>query len=140
MAREEGYQKNILTAALSVSMGMRIAIAVDDDINMYEAEDVLWAIATRAEPDKDIQVVAPGSRGQVFQPAQIRRGEERVARAVGYAGGLAIDATVPFEMKWAFERPLHHRVDLKKWFSEAQIQKAKEPQWSYHKFLSESGI
>ncbi len=140
MAREEGYQKNILVAAIAASMGMRIAIAVDDDINMYESEDVLWAIATRAEPDNDIQVVAPGGRGQVFQPGQLERGEERIARAVRYSGGLAIDATVPFDMKWAFERPLHYRVDLKKWFSEEQIQKATESQWPYHKFLAESGI
>jgi len=144
MAREEGYQKNILTAALSASMGMRIAIAVDEDINMYEPEDVLWAITTRAEPDQDFQVVAPGSRGQVFQPAQRARitekGQQWVASAIKYAGGLAIDATAPFDVKWAFDRPQHHRVDLKKWFTDQQIEKAKASMWPYHKFLSESGI
>jgi 4-hydroxy-3-polyprenylbenzoate decarboxylase len=144
MAREEGYQKNILTAALSASMGMRIAIAVDEDINMYEPEDVLWAITTRAEPDEDFQVVAPGSRGQVFQPAQRARitekGQQWVASAIKYAGGLAIDATAPFDVKWAFDRPQHHRVDLKKWFTDQQIEKAKASMWPYHRFLSESGI
>lgn len=144
MAREEGYQKNILAAALSASMGMRMAIAVDEDINMYQPEDVLWALCTRVEPDEDIQIVAAGGRGQVFQPAQRARitdgGQQWVGRAIKYAGGIAIDATVPFEYKWAFDRPLHHRVDLSKWFSPEEIARAKSPQWEYHKFLSESGI
>lgn len=144
MAREEGYQKNILAAALAASMGMRIAIAVDEDINIYESEDVLWALTTRVEPDEDIQIVGAGGRGQVFQPGQRARitekGEQWAARAIKYGGGLAIDATVPFDVKWAYERPLHHRVDPEKWFTKEEIQRAKASQWPYHKFLSESGI
>jgi len=88
--------------------------------------------------------VALGGRGQVFQPGQrvriTEKGQQWVASAIKFAGGLAIDATAPYDVKWAFERPAHHRVDLKKWFSEADIQRAKETQWPYHKFLSESGI
>ncbi len=144
MAREEGYQKNILAAAISASLGMRIAIAVDEDINMYEPEDVLWAICTRVEPDEDIQIVGAGGRGQVFQPAQRARitekGQQWVASAIKFAGGLAIDATTPYDVKWAFDRPLHHRVDLKRWFTEDQIKQATASQWPYHKFLAESGI
>jgi hypothetical protein len=91
----------------------------------------LWALCTRVEPGEDIQIVAPGGRGQVFQPGQrvriTKKGQQWVASAIKFAGGLAIDATAPYDVKWAFERPAHHRVDLKK-------------QWPYHKFLSESGI
>ena len=88
--------------------------------------------------------VAAGGRGQVFQPGQRARiteaGQQWAGRAIKYAGGLAIDATTPFDVKWAFDRPLHHRVDLKKWFTEEEIQKAKSSQWPYHEFLSELGI
>ena len=59
-ARDEGLQKNLLTAALSSSLSARIAIAVDDDINIYLADDLLWAIATRVDPRKDLTIVAEG--------------------------------------------------------------------------------
>ena len=102
--RDDGFQKNILATALAASQGMRLAIAVDEDIDLYSTEDVLWALTTRVDGEKDIQIVAPGGVGQTFQPA------ERAAAAPGaqwvrseshYSGGIAIDATVPFDFKWA---------------------------------------
>lgn len=145
MAREEGYQKNILAAAISASLGMRLAIAVDEDINIYEPEDVLFALCTRVEPDRDIQVVAQYGRGQVFQPAQkaraLKAGEKSfTARIVEFAGGLAIDATVPFDVKWSFERPSHHRVDLSKWFTKEQIEKGEHPNGLTTSFFLSQGF
>ncbi|RJX24183.1 MAG: UbiD family decarboxylase [Dethiobacter sp.] len=143
--RDEGFQKNLLSAALSVSQGMRLAIAVDEDVNIYCAEDVLWALTTRVDADKDILIVNPGGMGQTFQPAErsaAAPGAQWVRSESKYAGGIGLDATVPFEFQWAYERASYpvELVDLKKWFSENQIDKAKSSMCEYARWLAEVGI
>jgi hypothetical protein len=55
---------------------------------------------------------------------------------------MGIDATRPFIHKDAFERARYNVevVDLAKFYSPEQIQKAKEGQRDYAKFLAERGI
>ncbi len=55
--------------------------------------------------------------------------------------GIGFDATVPFAGKWAFERPhyLVDKIDLRKWFSQAQIAKVQALQSDYAKVLAQSG-
>jgi 4-hydroxy-3-polyprenylbenzoate decarboxylase len=141
--RDEGFQRNILTAAISMSQGMRLAIAVDEDVDIYDSEDILWAISTRVEADKDILIVSPGGRGLTFQPGQrvAASGGQWVASRIRYAGGIALDATVPLEYKWAFDRPTHpiDRVDLAKWFSPEDVAKARASMPPYAKTLIEMG-
>jgi 4-hydroxy-3-polyprenylbenzoate decarboxylase len=143
---DQGYQKNILAATIAFSQGMRLAIAVDDDIDIYNAEDVLWALTTRVEPDQDIQFVAPGGRGQTFQPAErasAAPSRERIGHETRYAGGIAIDATVPFAFKDIFERPSYpvdRTSDLQRWFSEEDLRRAQAIMGGYARFLARTGI
>jgi len=51
---EEGWQRNFLSAILSTSQGMRLAIAVDTDIDMYSMDEIIWALTTRVNPHTDI--------------------------------------------------------------------------------------
>ncbi len=143
--RDDGWQKNILSAACSLSQGLRLAIAVDEDVDIYNAEDVLWALSTRVDGDKDIQLVATGGMGQTFQPAErsaAAPGAQWVRSESRYAGGIAIDATVPFEFKWAYERAGYpvDKVDLRKWFQEKDIKQALDSQHPYAKWLAATGI
>jgi 4-hydroxy-3-polyprenylbenzoate decarboxylase len=142
-ARDEGLQRNILSAALSISLGMRIAIAVDEDIDIYTAEDVLWALATRVTPE-NIKTVADGGFGQTFQPAERSSAGERdwTQTNIRFSGGMAIDATVPFIHKDAFERASYEisSVDLKRFYTPEQIAKAKAGQNDYSKFMAQRGI
>ncbi|MBI2303923.1 MAG: UbiD family decarboxylase [Chloroflexi bacterium] len=145
LKRDDGYQKNILTTTIAASQGMRLAIAVDEDIDIYTAEDVLWALTTRVDPQTDIQIVAPGGVGQTFQPAErsaAAPGAQWVRSESKYRGGMAIDATVPFEYQWAFERAQYpiDRVDLKQWFSSQDIAKALASQSDYASKLAKRGI
>ncbi len=144
-ARDDGFQKNILNTAIAASQGLRLAIAVDEDVDIYNAEDLLWALTTRVDAQKGIEIVCPGGMGQTFQPA------ERAAAAPGaqwvrseskYAGGMALDATVPFQYKWAFERARYpvDRVDLSRWFSEKDVAKAKHSLGEYARYLARTGI
>ena len=142
--RDEGYQKNILSTALSASIGMRLAIAVDTDIDIYSMEDILWALATRVDAQKGILVVAPGGAAQTFQPAERSSAGEKqwTAGNITFSGGIGLDATVPFRYREAFERAGYpiERVDLKKWFSDEQISKVRAMQSEYARSLSARGI
>lgn len=138
---DEGYQRNILAAALAASYGMRLAIAVDDDINIYSPEDILWALTTRVSLSRDIFFPTPGARGQTFQPAERTAAaprREQVSHRIVFEGGIAIDATVPFEFREFFERPQYPKVDLKKWFPEDVIKKAVSRQCEYARYLAET--
>lgn len=143
-ARDEGYQKNILSAALSCSLGMRMALAVDDDINIYNMEDIMWAIVTRIDPVNGIQNVARGGAGQAFQPAERSSAGDRdwTRTNIRFGGGTAYDATIPFAYKEAFERPPYpvKLVDPRNWFSKEEIEKGKASMTDYSRFLARTGF
>lgn len=137
----EGMQRRILSAALSSSQGLRLAIAVDDDVDIYSESDLLWAIATRVNPVKDLITGTGGGIGQLLMPSERMQGAVGTGDEVRFEGGLAIDATVPFEGKWNFERAKHPvgRVDLKKWISETDLAKIRSHQSEYARLLAERG-
>jgi 3-polyprenyl-4-hydroxybenzoate decarboxylase len=59
---DEGWQRNFLGAALSCSQGMRLAIAVSEDVDPYSMDDVMWCLTTRVNPQADILNPIPGGR------------------------------------------------------------------------------
>ncbi|MET1124423.1 MAG: UbiD family decarboxylase [Archaeoglobaceae archaeon] len=87
----EGDAKNAILAALAANPSMKCVIVVDDDIDIFDCEEVEYAIATRFQPDKDLVIVS-GARVSSLDPS---------ANVVGAKWG--IDATKPLEGK-GFER------------------------------------
>src|SRR5215813_12485596 len=67
---EEGWQRNFLAAILSCNQGMRLAIAVDTDVDIYSMDDIMWCLTTRVNPHTDILNPLPGGIGQTFQPQE----------------------------------------------------------------------
>jgi len=135
--RDEGYQRNLLINALGACPGIRLVIVVDDDVDIYSMDDVMWAIMSRTEPATDYLRGATGSRGVAAQP-----GEAATRVDIGgFGGGLGIDATVPFLEQWRYERCRYpsDMVDLKQWFTEAEIKAAKAQQGEYARVLSKYG-
>ena len=126
---EEGWQRNFLGAILACSQGMRLAIAVDVDIDMYSMDDIMWALTTRVNPHTDILNPIPGGIGQTFQPAErMTAGDkEWTASNTRFEGGMGIDATMPFGYESDFQRPVYpvDRVELDKWFDSDAIARAK---------------
>jgi UbiD family decarboxylase len=90
----EGDGKNAILAALSANPSLKGVIVVDDDINIYDHEDVEYAIATRFQADKDF-VVIKGARGSSLDPSA----DETTAK-------WGIDATKYLKRKEDFERIL----------------------------------
>jgi 4-hydroxy-3-polyprenylbenzoate decarboxylase len=126
---EEGWQRNFLSAILSCSQGMRLAIAVSEDTDIYSMDDIMWCLTTRVNPKTDILNPIPGGRGQTFMPSErMTAGDkEWTASNTSFEGGMGIDATVPFGYEQDFHRPVYpiDRVKPEDFFSRAQIEKMK---------------
>ncbi|MDO8535169.1 MAG: UbiD family decarboxylase [Xanthobacteraceae bacterium] len=56
------YDGGPMITALSV-MDLKHVVVVDDDIDVFNAMDVEWAIATRVQGDRDL-VIIPGARAR----------------------------------------------------------------------------
>jgi 2,5-furandicarboxylate decarboxylase 1 len=87
--KQAGEGKNALLAALSV-MDLKHVVVVDEDIDVNNAMDVEWAIATRVQADRDVFII-PGARAKPLDPSLpvMPPGVVPVGAKVG------IDATIP---------------------------------------------
>jgi len=124
LRRHEGLQVKFLLAAVSVSKPptYRLVIAVDDDVDVTCAEDVIWAICNRADFRNRIFIVPVG--GAIYTT-----GVENVPNA------LLIDATVPFGEKSEHIRAKYMKVDLNKYLSKEELEKIRSEQNEYIKKL-----
>ena len=126
---EEGWQRNFLAAILSCSQGMRLAIAVSEDVDIYSMDDIMWCLTTRVNPRTDILNPIPGGRGQTFMPAErMTAGDKQwTASNTQFEGGMGIDATVPYGYESDFHRPVYpvDRVKPEDFFNAKDIEKMK---------------
>ncbi len=140
---EEGWQRNFLAALLSTSQGMRLAIAVSEDTDIYSMDEIMWALTTRVNPHTDILNPTPGGRGQTFMPAErmTAAGKEWTASNTRYEGGMGIDATVPFGYETDFMRPVYpvDRVRLEDFFTSEQISNVKGRLKGWTELLAKTG-
>ncbi len=81
-----GEAKHVIPVVLGVDHYVKLVIVVDDDIDVFDESDVLWAVATRTQPDRDLVVIS-GSLGALLDPSADER---------GVTAKLGIDATRPF--------------------------------------------
>lgn len=90
----EGDAKNVVMAAFAAHTSLKHVIVVDEDVDIYDANDIEYAIATRVKGDEDILVV-PHVRGSSLDPR---------ARSDGTTTKVGIDATAPLTERWKFEK------------------------------------
>lgn len=104
--QREGDGKNALMAAFAAHPSLKHAIIVDTDINVFNLEDVEWAIATRFQANEDL-IVIPNVRGSTLDPS--------ADQEMGSTTKLGIDATRPLtKPKERFMRakvPVSERVE-----------------------------
>jgi len=84
----EGDGRRAILAALAANDSIKVCVAVDEDIDPRNPEEVLWAIATRCNPSKGIFII-PDVFGQSLDPSSEGEGPGRVWSI------LCIDATKP---------------------------------------------
>ena len=140
---EEGWQRNFLAAILGCNQGMRLAIAVSPDVDIYSMDDIMWCLTTRVNPHTDILNPLPGGIGQTFQPQErMTAGEkEWTASNTRFEGGMGIDATVPYGFEQDFHRPVYpvDRVEPRRFFSDADIARAKSRMHGWVEVLARTG-
>ena len=84
-------------AAIAANSDVKIAIVVDDDIDIYDEQQVLWAIATHFEADQGLAVI-PNAMGAHLNPAAY--GEVRHEKGPMNTK-MVIDATRPATLDFA---------------------------------------
>ncbi len=92
--RAENEGRNVILALLSMGIGLKQVIVVDEDIDPFDPMQVDWAMATRFQADKDL-IVVPRLVCSTLDPSVP---ESRVTT------GLGIDATAPMKDRWRFEK------------------------------------
>jgi 2,5-furandicarboxylate decarboxylase 1 len=63
----EGEPKMAMLTALGTELYTKHVIVVDDDVDIYDMDDVMWAVATRMRAEKDIFMV-PGVKSAIIDP------------------------------------------------------------------------
>lgn len=89
-----GDGKNVMMAALAAHPSLKHVVVVDEDINIFNPEEVEYAMSTRVKGDDDILII-PKARGSSLDPS---------ASADGTTTKVGVDATKPLDKKEKFER------------------------------------
>ncbi|MBI3516338.1 MAG: UbiD family decarboxylase [Proteobacteria bacterium] len=88
----EGQPRRAILAAFGAEMNRTLfCVAVDEDVNIHDWRDVLWAMGTRCRPDTNTFTI-PGVPSFARDPHKV------------HWGRLGIDATRPLEHAADFER------------------------------------
>lgn len=104
VAIKQAYAGHATQAALIASQvgaaaySGRFVVVVDEDIDIYSINDVLWAMTTRCDPERDISITKRAWSGPL-DPAI--HPDHR-----GFNSRCIIDATRPFEWKDRFSDPV----------------------------------
>jgi UbiD family decarboxylase len=62
-----GEPQQAIMAALGTEFYTKYVIVVDDDVDVFNLADVMWAVATRVRAEQDI-VFIPGAKGAILDP------------------------------------------------------------------------
>ena len=106
-ARQAGV---IASQLLHPSHSTRYVIVVDDDIDILNLEDVMWAVCTRSDPRNAITII-DHTHANMLDPMVRSRFDERA----GHTGSCAvIDACRPFASRARFPKVAESSAEFKK--------------------------
>jgi 4-hydroxy-3-polyprenylbenzoate decarboxylase len=99
---DEGIQRQAAILAFSAFKELKTVILVDDDVDIFDWNDVMWTINTRFQANRDIMVLE-GMRNHPLDPSE-RPNYDPNIRIRGMSSKLVLDGTVPFNLKDQFKR------------------------------------
>jgi 2,5-furandicarboxylate decarboxylase 1 len=82
--KSEGEVRSAMLAAMVNNADIKHVVVVDEDIDIFDMEQVEWAIATRFQGDRDLLII-PKTQSSLLDPSSSK----------GVGTKLGIDATVP---------------------------------------------
>jgi 2,5-furandicarboxylate decarboxylase 1 len=112
-----GEGKNLLMAALSSEyQHPKLAIAVDEDVDIFNPSELLWALSTRVNPAEDV-VVIPSTHNHAMDASLPELGAPGTGLWQRFGSKMLIDATMPppadAEARSMFERIRPHNPELR---------------------------
>lgn len=107
---DEGIQRQAALLAFSAFKELKTVILVDEDVDIFDMNDVIWTMNTRFQADQDLMVL-PGMRNHPLDPSERPGYDPKSIRTRGMSSKLVIDGTVPYDMKDQFERAQFMKVD-----------------------------
>lgn len=113
VASDEGRQRQAALLAFSAFSELKNIFLVDEDVDCFDMNDVLWAMNTRFQGDIDI-ITIPGVRCHPLDPSNDPEYSSSI-RNHGIACKTIFDCTVPFNQKEKFRRAKFMEVDPKQW-------------------------
>ena len=113
---DEGRQRQAALLAFSAFSELKHVFLVDEDVDCFDMNDVLWAMNTRFQGDADI-ITIPGVRCHPLDPSN-NPGCSPSIRDYGIACKTIFDCTVPYAQKERFQRARFMEVDSDKWLKQ----------------------
>jgi 4-hydroxy-3-polyprenylbenzoate decarboxylase len=113
---DEGRQGQAALIALATYSELKNIILVDEDVDIFDSDDILWAMTTRMQGDVSITNI-PGIRGHQLDPSQSPDYSTSI-RGNGISCKTIFDCTVPWALKDRFERAPFMEVDPRPWAPE----------------------
>lgn len=110
---DEGKQRQAALLAFSAFPELKHVILVDEDVDIFDSQDVLWAMNTRFQGDRDI-VTIPGVRCHPLDPSSNPAYSPSIPD-IGVSCKTIFDCTVPFQLKDRFQRAEFLEVNPKHW-------------------------
>lgn len=108
--QREGDGKTAILAALGLNKDLKHVVIVDDDVDIFDLQDIEWAITTRSQASMDY-VIVEGALGSSLEPSHDLR---------GVTDKLGIDATKPLKDKnGKFSRaiiPNYDKIEISRYF------------------------
>lgn len=112
-ALDDGSARQAALVALATYRELKNVILVDEDVDVFDTDDVLWAMTTRMQGDRDV-IVVPGVAGHVLDPSQSPEYDPSLP-ARGVTSKTIFDATVPYALREDFRRAAFLEVDPHPW-------------------------
>jgi UbiD family decarboxylase len=106
---DEGRQRQAALLAFSAFSELKHVILVDEDVDPFDSNDVLWALNTRYQGDIDT-IFIPGVRCHPLDPSQRPEYNPNI-RDRGISCKVIFDCTVPFHLKEHFQRAEFKEMD-----------------------------
>ena len=116
---DEGKQRQAALLAFSAFPELKHVILVDEDVDIFDSRDVLWAMNTRFQGDRDI-ITIPGVRCHPLDPSSNPAYSTSIPD-IGISCKTIFDCTVPFDQKERFLRAEFMEVDPRKWLPDFEF-------------------
>ena len=106
---DEGKQKQAALLAFGACTELKNIMLVDEDVDIFDPHDVMWALNTRFKTDLDLSIIQ-NVRCHGADPSQ-KPFYDPLMRDRGLATKTIFDCTVPFDLREHFVRASFMEVD-----------------------------